>query len=370
MNFDYSDEQKMLKDQARKFLSERCTGSQVRQVLDAADRSYDSELWKGVAELGWLGVAVPERFGGLGQGRVELCAIAEELGRACAPLPFASSIYGAAEALQLVGSPEQKEQWLPRIANGEAIGTLAFVERLGPLESRSIDTSVAAEKISGVKRAVIDGDIAHFGIVLAKDGGALSLFLVNFNSSAVRRTKVSTLDPTRSVADIEFAGAAAERLGDTGDGMKLVEAIYDRMAVYLAFEQIGGADRCLEMAIDYAQQRFAFGRSIASYQAIKHKLANMYAKNQIARSNAYFAAWALNTEAKELPLAAATARVAACDAYWFAAKENIQVHGGMGFTWAADCHLYYRRSRQLGLAIGTARVWRERLVQHLSASAA
>jgi len=159
-------------------------------------------------------------------------------------------------------------------------------------------------------------------------------------------------------------------LGEPGEGMKLVAAVYDRMAVYLAFEQIGGADKCLEMAIAYAKQRQAFGRPIGGYQAIKHKLANMYAKNEIARSNAYYGAWALNADASELPLAAATARVAACDAYWFAAKENIQTHGGIGFTWAADCHLYYRRARQLGLVIGAARVWRERLVQQLIASAA
>jgi alkylation response protein AidB-like acyl-CoA dehydrogenase len=370
MNFDYSDEQRLLKDQARKFLDERCTSAHVRRILDDDAKSFDINLWKGMAELGWMGVAVPENYGGLGQSRVELCAIAEELGRACAPVPFASSLYGATEALLLAGSPQQKERWLPGIASGEAIGALAFIETLGPLNSRGIQAIVASGKLTGTKRAVTDGDIAHFSIVLAKDGSGLSLFAVDLSSPNVRRSKVATVDPTRSAADIDFASVTAERLGNAGDGMKLVEAIYDRMAVYLAFEQIGGADKCLEMAIAYAMQRFAFGRSIASYQAIKHKLANMYAKNQIARSNAYYGAWALNAGADELPLAAATARVAACDAYWFAAKENIQTHGGMGFTWAADCHLYYRRARQLGLAIGAARAWRERLVRQLAAVAA
>ncbi len=365
MNLDYSDEQKLLKDQARKFLSERCTSQRVRVVLDDADKSFDAELWKEMAELGWMGVAIPETYGGLGQSRVELCAIAEELGRACAPVPFSSSIYGAAEALLLAGTSQQQERWLPGVANGSAIGTLAFVESPGPLSTRSIQTSIVAGKVSGTKRAAIDGDIANFAIVLAKDGKGLSLFVVDLNVATVRRTKVSTLDPTRSAANIEFARATAERLGNAGDGLESIARIYDRMAVYLAFEQIGGADQCLEMAVEYAMHRFAFGRAIASYQAIKHKLVNLYAKNQIARSNAYYGAWALNDDANELPLAAATARVAACDAYWFAAKENIQTHGGMGFTWAADCHLYYRRARQLGLAIGAARVWRERLVQQL-----
>lgn len=370
MNFDYSEEQVLLKDQARKFLEQRCGGERVRRVLDDPAKSFDAELWKEMAELGWMGVTIPEAYGGLGQSRVDLCAIAEELGRACAPTPFASSIYGAAEALLLAGSDAQKMRWLPRIASGEAIGALAFVEALGPLHASGVHSAVNSGKLSGTKQAVIDGDIAHFAIVLAKEGAGLSLFIAELGSPDVRRVKASTIDPTRSAATVEFKNVAVERLGESGHGMKLVDALFDRMAVYLAFEQIGGADKCLEMAIAYAKQRQAFGRPIGGYQAIKHKLANMYAKNEIARSNAYYGAWALNANASELPLAAATARVAACDAFWFAAKENIQTHGGIGFTWAADCHLYYRRARQLGLVIGAARVWRERLVQQLIASAA
>ena len=370
MNFDYSDEQKLLKDQARKFLSERCAPKHVRAVLDDPSKSYDRDLWKSMADLGWMGVAIPESYGGLGQSRIELCAVAEELGRACAPVPFCSSIYGVAEALLLAGSEEQKTRVLPGLASGEKIGALALVEGLGALTAAGVAATVSGGKLSGTKRAVIDGDIADALVVLAKDGGGLSLFLVEPTAATTRRTVLSTVDPARSVADIEFNGAAADRLGKTGDGLKLISALYDRMAVYIAFEQIGGADRCLEMATEYALQRFAFGRPIAANQAIKHKLVGMYAKNQIARSNAYYGAWATNSDAPELPLAAATARVAASDAYWHAAKENIQTHGGMGFTWAADCHLYYRRSRHLSLAIGAPRVWREKMVQQLIDSAA
>jgi alkylation response protein AidB-like acyl-CoA dehydrogenase len=301
---------------------------------------------------------------------VELCAIAEELGRACAPVPMASSIYGAAEALMMAGSPQQKERLLPALASGEMIGSLAIAEKPGPLNAASIQTTVASGKITGQKRPVTDGDVATFTIALAKEGDQLSLFIVSLDGNSVRRTTLSTIDPTRNASDIEFSAAPSERLGNAGEGLSLLQAIYDRMAIYLAFEQIGGADKCLEMARDYAMSRFAFGRTIASYQAIKHKLVGMYAKNQIARSNAYYGAWALNTCAAELPLAAATARVAASEAYWHAAKENIQTHGGMGFTWAADCHLYYRRARQLGLVIGAPRIWRERLVQQLLVSAA
>jgi alkylation response protein AidB-like acyl-CoA dehydrogenase len=158
---------------------------------------------------------------------------------------------------------------------------------------------------------------------------------------------------------------SAQRLGAAGEGFVLIEKLFDRAAVLLAFEQCGGADKCLEMAKAYALERYAFGRVIASYQAIKHKLADMYVKNELARSNAYYGAWALNTNAPEMPVAASAARIAASEAFWFASKENIQTHGGIGFTWEMDCHLYYRRSRQLSLVAGAPRVWKERLVSHL-----
>jgi alkylation response protein AidB-like acyl-CoA dehydrogenase len=181
----------------------------------------------------------------------------------------------------------------------------------------------------------------------------------------VTREALKTLDPTRDAAKLTFAGAPAQRLGAAGAGLDLLEQILDRAAVLLAFEQTGGADRCLEMAKEYALERYAFGRTIASYQAIKHKLADMYVKNELSRSNAYYGAWALNTNASELPVAASAARIAGSEAFWFASKENIQTHGGIGFTWEMDCHLYYRRSRQLSLVAGAPRVWKERLVSHL-----
>ena len=359
MNFDYSDDQKMLKDEARKFLAARCDAKVVRGVLDNEDRQYDEALWKGVAEQGWLGAAIPEEHGGLGLGHIELCALAEELGRACAPIPFASTVYFVAEALMLFGSDAQKAKWLPRIAAGEAIGAFATSEGKGPVTERSIGTQVSGGQLSGTKIPVTDGNVADVIVVLAKDG----LYLVE-QGTGVAADVLTTLDPTRSVAKLTFTDAPAERLGSDG-GIAAMEAVFDRAAVLLAFEQLGGADKCLEMAKDYALDRFAFGRKIGGYQAIKHKLADIYVKNEVARSNAYFGAWALNTSAGELPLAAATARVAASDAFWFASKENIQTHGGIGFTWEADPQLYYRRSRQLSLVAGAPATWRERLVAQL-----
>jgi alkylation response protein AidB-like acyl-CoA dehydrogenase len=364
MDFDFSDDQKFLKSEARKFLEARCPASAVRGVLDDPDKAYDADLWKAIVAQGWLGTSIPEQFGGLGLGGLELCAIAEELGRALAPIPFSSTVYFLTEALLLAGSNEQKERWLPKIAAGEVIGCFASVERPGPLTEGQVGARVEGGRISGTKVPVTDGDIANLAVVLAREGGQISLFLVELDAGVQRET-LKTLDPTRSAARLVFDGAPAERLGEPGEGMALAQAVLDRAAVLLAFEQLGGADRALEMAKAYALERYAFGRPIGSYQAIKHKLADVYIGNELARSNAYYGAWALASGAAELPLAAAAARVAATEAFWFAAKESLQTHGGMGYTWDVDCHLYYRRSQQLGLVAGGAKAWKERLVGQL-----
>ncbi len=363
MNFDYSDDQKFLKSEARKFLEGRCGVEVVRGVLDNADRSYDEGLWKAVAEQGWMGTAISEEHGGLGLGHVELCAIAEELGRAVAPIPFASTVYFLAEALMAAGSEAQKAKWLPKIAAGEVIGCFATSEGPGAVTPASVAAKVEKGKLTGTKIPVTDGDIADLAVVLANEGGRPGLFLVEMDG--VKAEVLKTLDPTRSAARLTFGGAPAERLGAAGEGFALMEAVFDRAAVLIAFEQVGGSDRCLEMAKEYALGRYAFGRVIGGYQAIKHKLADMYVKNEVARSNAYYGAWALNSNAPELPVAASAARIAASESFWFASKENIQTHGGMGFTWDVDAHLFYRRSRQLALVAGAPKVWKERLVGQL-----
>jgi alkylation response protein AidB-like acyl-CoA dehydrogenase len=370
MNFDFSDDQKSLKAEARKFLDANCPTQRVRGVLDAnssekGGRGYDEALWTAVAGQGWLGAAIPEEYGGLGLGHLELCAIAEELGRAVAPIPFASTVYFLAEAVMLAGDEDQKADLLPKIAAGEVIGCVATSEGPGVLSAATLKATVADGRLSGVKLPVTDGDIANVALVLAKEGGKPGLFAVDLDGEGVVREALKTLDPTRDAAKLTFKDAPARRVGGAGEGFALLEQVTDRAAILLAFEQCGGADKCLEMAKAYALERYAFGRVIASYQAIKHKLADIYVKNELARSNAYYGAWALNTDAPEMPLAASAARIAASEAFWFAAKENIQTHGGIGFTWEMDCHLYYRRSRQLSLVAGAPRVWKERLVSHL-----
>lgn len=365
MNFDFSDDQKHLRSEARRFLEAQGVAARSRAVADDPARLFDRELWAAVSAQGWLGASIPEAYGGLGLGRLELCVIAEELGRVAAPIPFASTAYLLTEALLLAGSPDQQARVLPAIATGEAIGAMAAPEGPGVVRPETLKASVAEGRLSGVKAPVVDGGSATHAVVLANEGGRAGLFLVDLGSGGVVRERLETIDPTREVARLTFDGASAERLGGAGEGFELLQRIYDRAAVMLSFEQCGGADRCLEMARDYALARYAFGRQIGAFQAIKHRLADMYVKNELARSNAYYAAWALNTDAPELPVAAAAARIAASEACWFAAKENIHVHGGIGFTWEMDCHLYYRRAQHLSLAVGAPRTWKERLVSQL-----
>ena len=287
------------------------------------------------------------------------------------PRPFASTIYLAAEALLLAGSEAQKKRWLPRIAQGNAIGCFALAEGAHAATAGNLTTRADGGRVTGTKLPVMDGDVADFAVLAAAEpGGRTGLFLVDLKGAGVTRTPLTTVDPTRSHARLVFDGAAAEPLGASGAGWPLVERLLDRAAVLVAFEQLGGAQAALDMAREYAIGRFAFGRQIASFQAIKHKLADMYVAVELARSNAYYGAWALSKDAPELPVAAATARVAATEAYYQAAKENIQVHGGMGFTWEFDCHLHYRRAKLTGLMLGSARRWKDLLVARLEAGAA
>ena len=367
MNFDFSDDQKFLRDEARKFLEAQCTSAHVRAVLDDENMSHNDDVWKKIVEMGWLGAAIPEEYGGLGLGMLELCVIAEELGRVLAPVPFGSSAFFFAEALKLAGSEDQKLALLPKVADGSLVGCIAISEGPGEIKTGNIATRLKDGTISGKKIPVTDGDIATHAVVLVKDGSGESLVIVDLNQSGVSRTPIKTLEPTRSHATISFDGAEAELLGEAGNGMTLLDQINDRAAVLIAFEQLGGASRCLEMANAYAKERVAFGRAIGGNQAIKHKLADMYVKNEVARSNAYYGAWALSSNAAELPEAAAAARVAASEAFWFASKENIQTHGGMGFTWEVDCHLFYRRAKLLSVQAGSPAVWKEKLVSALEA---
>ena len=361
MNFEFSDEQNLLREQARGFLEQNCQPKAVRAVLEG-EESYDYALWDKIIEMGWTSAVIPEEFGGLGLSYLELSVISEELGRVCAPVPFSSTVYLLAEAILAAGSNAQKEYWLPKLAEGKVIGCLALIEREGQPTETNIHVKFDEGNLSGTKLLVTDGDIADLGVVFARDKVGVSAYLVDLNQKGITRKRISTIDPTRSHAKIQFEEVEGELLGEEGKGWKLLEEIYNRAAVLFAWEQIGGSESALNMAKEYALGRFAFGRPIGSYQAIKHKLAHAYVKNTLARGNCYYGSWALSNDAPELAVAAAAARISATQAYYYAAKENIQTHGGMGFTWEFDCQFPYRRSKLLAVNIGNEYWWQDRLI--------
>jgi acyl-CoA dehydrogenase len=365
MNLDFSAEQNELRQQVRRFLEDRCPPSAVRKVLEG-EAQYDADLYAGLAELGVLGAAIPEEYGGVGLGHLELCVVAEELGQVLAPVPVASSIYLAAECLLQAGSEEQKAAWLPKLAAGEAIGCWGINEGSGRMGPGKVTATFENGRLTGTKSPVADGAVADFAIVLAKEGDGLSLCLVDLSAEGVSRESLKSIDPTRGQSRLVFDGAPATSLGSAGDGWHIVTQVMDRAAILMGFEQLGGADRALQMARDYALERMAFGRQIGSFQAIKHILADMYVSATLARSNCYYGAWALATSAAELPVAAATVRVSATNAFQHCAKNNIQTHGGMGFTWEFDCHLYYRRSNALALTLGSLSTWESLLIERMS----
>jgi acyl-CoA dehydrogenase len=362
VNFEFSSDQALLREQLRRFFEANCPPPVARAAL--TDPAAGARIWSALGELGVLGAAIPEEFGGVGIGYLELCVLAEEAGRARAPVPLASSLFLAAEALQLVGTAEQKQRYLPALASGRRIG--AFVAAHAP---RSTQVTHRDGALYGVSGPVLDAGVAHFCIVPALDEGVVSLFAVDIADARVSQRRLSMLDPTRDAADLVFEGAPCERVGASGEGESIAAAVADRAAALIAFEQLGGAQMALDMALEHVKQRYAFGRPVGSFQAVKHALADVYVDIELARSNCYFGAWALATGAPELPLAAATARIAAGSAYRRAAAQNIQAHGGMGFTWDSDCHLHYRRACLLALAIGAEPVWQERLVRQLELAA-
>ena len=373
MDFEFSADQKLIQDQVRTVLSEQSTVDQVRTILDSSE-PFHKRLWQQAVDLGWAATRIPEHYGGLGWGYLELAVIAEELGRSLAPIPFSSSIYLGSEAILLAGSEAQKQHYLPKLASGELIACLAVVEDKGKLDSGKLTSHLEKGKLHGIKLPVADGDIADLAIVAALEEQGCSLFIVDLHCDGITRQSIKTIDPTRSHARVTFAGCTVQRLGNPGDGEALLAELFDIAAILFAFEQIGGAQAALDMGLEYTRNRYAFGRQVASFQAIKHKFADMFTALELARSNVYYGAWALScrgdgsSPSQLLPLAAATARVSATDAYYLCAKENVQVHGGMGFTWEFNCHLHYRRAQLLSLNLGGQPQWKNLLVDRLLAS--
>lgn len=364
MNFDFSEEQQALRDQARRLFAD--ARARARRLIDS-DQGHDAALWSQMVDMGLAAAAIPEPQGGLGLGALELCVVAEEVGHSLAPVPFASSVLYATEALKLVGGAVATA-WLSRLAEGAVIGTVAFTEGNGSWDAVP-QAHVEAGRLYGYKQPVSDAD-ADFAIVSARcadSGAGFGWWVVDLHAHGITKQPLAAVDCVRRQARIGFDGVAAQRLGAPGQGAALSTRMLDIAAVLTAFEQLGGAEALLVDTVEYAKTRRAFGSLIGVNQGVKHRLADLYAKIQLARGHCYYGAWALSTCAAELPVAAAGARLAATDAFTFAAEEAIELHGGIGFTWENDCHLYYRRARLLALGLGNRSRWSDRLIQALSA---
>jgi acyl-CoA dehydrogenase len=364
MNFQFSEEAEALRDEARKFLAAESGREKARAVMDA-DLTHDAALWAKIVELGWTGIRIPEMHGGLGLSVLELCVLAEEVGRALAPVPFTSSVLMATEILLASEHEAAQARWLPSLANGSAIGATAWIEGNSATPITQPKLAYANGSLNGEKLPVADGLAADFVIVTASGQNGLVIALVETGASGVARASCETTELVRKHARLTFSEAPCTVLAEGDSAERLRANFLHSSAILLAFEGLGGADAAMEMAVDYAKDRIAFGRKIGGYQAVKHRCADMYIKNQLARSHAYYGAWALLTGAPELAQAAAGARVAAVDAYQFAAEETVQLHGGIGFTWESDCQFFYRRARTLGLSLGSKAFWSDQLVRTL-----
>ncbi len=359
MNLAFSEDQRFIQDQANNFLQAQCTPLHVREILES-DQTFHQALWQQMVDLGWPALSIPETYGGLGLGFLELCLIAEELGKALAPVPFLSSVVLATEALKASDDENLKHTWLSALASGESIGCVCL--------NNTSSLSVNDGQANGTLLPVFDGGVADFIIFVNTDAeGSQQMFLADLSQTAVKVTNLDSMDPSKNIATIELKQAIVTPIAFSASVETVINKLYNTAAVITAFEQFGGAEKAMNTGIEYTKNRYAFGRQVASFQAIKHKFADMFVALELAKSNAYYAAWALSSDAEELELAAATARVSGSDAYYDISKENIEVHGGMGFTWEFDCHLYYRRAQYLAAVIGTQPVWQDKLVDALIA---
>jgi len=362
VNFDFSDDQRLLQGEVSRMLAATSTSAEVRRSLEG-DAPYSEAVWRELINMGAASAAIPEAYGGAGLGYLELCLVAEEAGRHLAPVPMASSFYLAAEALIQGASNEQKQRWLPRLASGGIIATA----HLGSSESYLADGRPVFDGSGLTGRVVLpDGTVAGLAVLRVDD----TLLIVDLSAPGVTRQALPSLDPTRPYAEVRFEATPVEILAEDPAGTAVAKRVLDGAAILLAFEQLGGASQVLQVTREYSLERQAFGRQIGSFQALKHKMADIYTANELARVHAYYGAWALSSGAPELPLAAAAARVSATVAYNRAAEESIEIHGGIGFTWEMDCHLHMRRARYLGQLIGSEHAWRTQLANELIKEAA
>jgi alkylation response protein AidB-like acyl-CoA dehydrogenase len=367
----FSEEQQALREQARDFLAHHSGSEQVRRAMES-EQGYDAEVWKRIgAELGWTALCVPETYGGVGLTAVELSLLMEAMGEHLLCAPFFSTVCLSAQALLAGGSEAQKQAHLPGIAEGRTLAALACAEpgriQPGAMQATFRAAPGGGATLHGVKRYVVDGHLADLLVVAARREGSqgeegIELFLVPGDAAGVARRALPTMDLTRRLAEIRLDGARAERLGDLeGRGGAVLAEALDRGAIALAAEQVGGAQRCLDLSVAYAKQRVQFGRPIGSFQAIKHTCADMMLLVESARSAAYHAAQVAAAGGEGLAAAASLAKAYCGDAFFRCAGDAIQIHGGVGFTWEYDPHLYFKRARSSQSLLGDASFHRERV---------
>jgi alkylation response protein AidB-like acyl-CoA dehydrogenase len=375
VDFGFSEEQEMLRQSARALLEKECPSAVVRKLMDD-ERGLDPALWKKMAELGWLGLVIPEKYGGGGLSYVDLVLVMEEMGRVVLPSPFIWTVMFA-EAIKRSASDNQKSALLPKIASGDLIATVAYLEPSALWSADGIAMTArkdgAGYVLNGTKLFVNDAHIADCMLVAARTeitgNRGITLFALEAKRTGMAITRLTAMDQTRKLAQVTFTdvkASASDIVGEPGNGWDTLSKVIDRGKVMLAGEMMGGAQKVLEMTVDYAKVRVQFGRPIGSFQAVQHKCANMMIDVESAKSASYYASWAVSNEVNEAPLAAALAKAAASDAFRRVSAEGIQLHGGIGFTWDHDMHLYFKRAKSSEFTFGDANWNRELVAQSIN----
>ena len=353
MEFGLNESQEILKESARKFFAGECPISEVRRLMET-DTAYDAKLWAKLAEQGYTGIIFPEEFGGVGLGVVELILLMEEAGRALLPGPFFSTVALAGSILNTVATSDQKRKYLTPICRGEARATVAILEAAANWDPTELQLTAVNGRLRGEKLFVTDAAVANWIIVVARNG----IFLVDAKASGLRVAPMLGMDLTRKIYSVQFDDTPCEKLGE----ISVVSRALDVAAAALAAEMVGGMQRTLDLTVEYAKTRKQFGKPIGMFQAVQHQCADMYLETESSRSAVYYAAWALEEDARDAA-AASIAKIYASDASRTVGNRGIQVHGGMGFTWENDIHLYYRRAKASEAALGDATFHRERLAR-------
>jgi alkylation response protein AidB-like acyl-CoA dehydrogenase len=372
VTFVLSDEQRDFQLAVRRFLDDASSEAKVRETMERPT-GFDPSVWhKMAAEIGLQGIAIPEKYGGQGFGAVVQGVALEEMGRSLLCAPYLSTAVLAVSALLYARDEEARKSLLPGIASGEFVATLAVSDQAGRWDPSAVATRATSTrggwKLEGTALFVLDGHLADVVLVAARTPVGLSLFHTRGDAPGLARTPLATLDRTRKQAKLEFAGVEATLIGEEGSAAPVLERVLHAAAAALAAEQVGGAQRCLDMAVDYAKVRVQFERPIGSFQAIKHKCADMLLDVEAARSAALYASTCVDEQHEDLACAASTAKAFCSEAYVRCAAANIQIHGGIGITWEHPAHLFLRRAKTSEILFGTPTEHRERLVQQIAAA--